>query len=162
MEDKDISLRSEEMQELMGEVPPVILKVGIVLLAIFVFVVITLSMLIKYPEQVKLKAVPDIEDLMLSANDSCMVRYTARLDLGQKNVIHENMPVSVMFGSNQQSGRIEKVSDSFDMETGLFDLSASFKMPKCLVAEVIRCKNSAFLFVDVSDKTIFQKVILML
>lgn len=38
MEDKDISLRSEEMQELMGEVPPVILKVGIVLLAIFVFV----------------------------------------------------------------------------------------------------------------------------
>lgn len=162
MEDKDISLRSEEMQELMGEVPPVILKVGIVLLAIFVFVVITLSMLIKYPEQVKLKAVPDIEDLMLSANDSCMVRYTARLDLGQKNVIHENMPVSVMFGSNQQSGRIEKVSDSFDMETGLFDLSASFKVPKCLVAEVIRCNNSAFLFVDVSDKTIFQKVILML
>lgn len=32
MEEKDINLRSEEMQELMGEIPPKILKVSIYLL----------------------------------------------------------------------------------------------------------------------------------
>lgn len=35
MEEKDINLRSEEMQELMGEIPPKILKVSIFLLVFF-------------------------------------------------------------------------------------------------------------------------------
>lgn len=70
MEEKDINLRSEEMQELMGEIPPKILKVSIFLLVFFTLTTIVLSLLIKYPEQIKLAGILDYKNTIQYSSDS--------------------------------------------------------------------------------------------
>lgn len=51
----NIELRSEEVQELMGKIPPTILRIGISIILGFVLIIVILSILIKYPE---IKTVP--------------------------------------------------------------------------------------------------------
>ncbi len=51
-EGKDIELRSEEVQEVMGSVPPWILRWGIVLLALIVLTLLTGSWFFKYPDAI--------------------------------------------------------------------------------------------------------------
>jgi HlyD family secretion protein len=48
--DKQIELRSEEYQEVLGSVPPWILRRGIILIAIIIFIIITGSAIFKYPD----------------------------------------------------------------------------------------------------------------
>lgn len=46
----NIELRSEEVQELMGKIPPVILRVGISVILVFVILIYVASNFIKYPD----------------------------------------------------------------------------------------------------------------
>lgn len=47
---KDVELRSEEVQEVMGQIPPWILRWGITLLFIIVFALLIVSIFFKYPD----------------------------------------------------------------------------------------------------------------
>ncbi len=51
-----IELRSEEVQELMGKVPPAILRIGISLVLLFVVLLLAVSCLVKYPETLSVSA----------------------------------------------------------------------------------------------------------
>ncbi len=50
--DEDIELRSEEFQEVLGSVPPWILRKGIILIAIIVFILLIGSAIFKYPDTI--------------------------------------------------------------------------------------------------------------
>ncbi len=51
-----IELRSEEVQELMGRVPPAILRIGISLVLLFVVLLLAVSCFVKYPETLSVSA----------------------------------------------------------------------------------------------------------
>lgn len=158
MEEKDINLRSEEMQELMGEIPPKILKVSIYLLIFFTLTTIVLSLLIKYPEQIKLAGILDYKNTIQYSSDSCMIKYTSYITLKQKDIIKKNIPVYISLDDRHLIGNINHISNSFNMRTGLFVLETKFYVPKYLMADVIRYKNNTILTLYISNKTIFQKV----
>lgn len=50
----NIELRSEEVQELMGKIPPVILRTGIFFLLVFVILIYVVSSFVKYPDTITL------------------------------------------------------------------------------------------------------------
>ena len=50
---KDIELRSEEVQEVMNKVPPMILRYGIGILATIILVLLIGSALFQYPETIE-------------------------------------------------------------------------------------------------------------
>lgn len=52
----NIELRSEEVQELMGKIPPIILRVGISVILIFIVLIFILSHYIKYPDIITVEA----------------------------------------------------------------------------------------------------------
>ncbi|OKZ16495.1 MAG: hypothetical protein BHV77_15845 [Bacteroides sp. 43_108] len=52
----NIELRSEEVQELMGHVPPLILRIGISITVAFVFVFLLVGCIMKYPEVLSVDA----------------------------------------------------------------------------------------------------------
>lgn len=53
----NIELRSEEVQELMGRIPPVILRVGITVILVFAILIIIASNFIKYPDTISVPIV---------------------------------------------------------------------------------------------------------
>ena len=53
---KDIELKSEEVQELMGAISPLILRIGISFFTLFLVLIIVLSAFIKYPEIITIPA----------------------------------------------------------------------------------------------------------
>lgn len=55
--DPNIELRSEEVQELMGKIPPAILRVGISVVLVFVVLIVIASNYIKYPETLSIPVV---------------------------------------------------------------------------------------------------------
>lgn len=65
----NIELRSEEVQELMGKIPPVILRVGISVILFFVILIFIASNFIKYPDII---AIP-----IVAKNVNCMVELKA-------------------------------------------------------------------------------------
>lgn len=65
----NIELRSEEVQELMGKIPPVILRVGISIILFFVVLIYIASNFIKYPDII---AIP-----IVAKNVNCMAEIKA-------------------------------------------------------------------------------------
>lgn len=53
----NIELRSEEVQELMGRIPPIILRVGISVILFFIFIIYIASNFIKYPDIISIPIV---------------------------------------------------------------------------------------------------------
>lgn len=53
----NIELRSEEVQELMGNIPPAILRIGITFILFFVILIFVASNLIKYPDIISIPIV---------------------------------------------------------------------------------------------------------
>lgn len=93
--------------------------------------------------------------------DTCLVKYTASISLEQKERIKNcNMPISVTVGNNVIKGNIESISQSFSMATGLFELVASIKVPEYIIPEIIQYQDNTILTINISDKTIFNKVFL--
>lgn len=159
MEDHDIKLKSEEMQELMGEVPPVIIKTGVIILSIFTIIVFMLSILLKYPEQIKIRCMYDQADITTSNNDIYKIKYTGFVSLEQKNKIKTNMPTFVQIGNNRIKGKIKTLSNSYDKESGLFKIEAEIYIPCYYMAEIIQYKNDTNLYINVSDKSILKKIL---
>jgi len=62
--DPNIELRNEEVQELMGKIPPVILRMGITILLIFVVLIYAVSRFVKYPDVITLP--------IIAKNVNCM------------------------------------------------------------------------------------------
>ncbi len=81
---KYIELRSEEVQELMGNIPPAILRVGISMVLVFVVVLITASCFVKYPE------VLTVDAELRNTNSICEVRADIA---GKYHVYGEKMSV---------------------------------------------------------------------
>lgn len=67
----NIELRSEEVQELMGKIPPAILRVGISVILSFVLLVFTASYFIKYPNTVTIPIVAKNVNLMTEVKATC-------------------------------------------------------------------------------------------
>ena len=65
----NIELRSEEVQELMGKIPPVILRVGISVILFFVVLIFIVSNFVKYPDIITIPIV--------AKNVNCMVELKA-------------------------------------------------------------------------------------
>ena len=65
----NIELRSEEVQELMGKIPPVILRVGISVILFFVILIFIASHFIKYPDII---AIP-----IVAKNVNCIAELKA-------------------------------------------------------------------------------------
>lgn len=87
-----------------------------------------------------------------------MIKYTSYITLKQKDIIKKNIPVYISLDDRYLIGNIDHISNSFNMRTGLFVLETKFYVPKYLMADVIRYKNNTILTLDISNKTIFQKV----
>lgn len=157
----DLNLKSEEMQELMGEIPPVIVRVGIALMTFFVVAALVLSMVIRYPEQVRLHGkLVERQDSAAVADDTCTVNYSCAVGLEDREKMQNARGVMASMGNYTFQGKVEELSSTFDRHTGMFSLQVKLCMPRNLLPIVLQYRDSTVFNIDVSSESIFQKVFL--
>lgn len=85
--ENNISLRSEDVQEIMGEIPAKIVRWGTTIIFIVIIILIAGSYFFKYPEVINSDIIITIENSEIS-NNICISSYDAgKIKAGQKVLI---------------------------------------------------------------------------
>src|SRR5664280_1887889 len=104
--EKDIELRSEDVQDVMGQVPPAILRWGITVIALVVLLLLVGCFIFKYPDTLTGKATLTTE--VPPAN--ILARASGKIDklyvVNNQQVKAGTMPVCKMLLPAQGSGKV--------------------------------------------------------
>ena len=119
--EKMLELRSEEVQEVMGKVPPVLLRWGITVLTLVVVTLLVVSYLLKYPDTISgpvtfIRILPTVQLSTGKTMSSCTMLIPAqgsgKVHVGQRTIVRVlNFP-DQEFGYLE--GRVEHLSDTPD------------------------------------------------
>lgn len=155
---KNIYLRSEEMQEIMGKVPPAIFRLTILLIASLTFTIIILCSRIQYPESLWLNV--EMVQLRKNLKGKNEVIYCGNVGLKQKKYVKRNLHVTVTFGDVRVEGIVTSVGTKYDQKTGLFPFYVSIWIPEgSLLPLFIQFKNETSICINVSQYTVLEKLI---
>ncbi len=141
-----IELRSEEVQELMGKIPPAIIRVGISMVLLIVVLLIALSCFVKYPE------VMTVEAKLYNTNNIMEVRagasglYHAFGELRMKRVAKGDTLFGVM-ANMEDKNIIYKVAetDGYAFPCGILQDGVFLQKDSlvCLIADTVQAGLTA-------------------
>ncbi len=141
-----IELRSEEVQELMGKIPPAIIRVGISMVLLFVVLLIALSCFVKYPE------VMTVEAKLYNTNNIMEVRagasgwYHTFRELRMKRVAKGDTLFGVM-ANMEDKNIIYKVAetDGYAFPCGILQNGVFLQKDSivCLIADTVQAGLTA-------------------
>lgn len=154
---QDIRLRSEEVQEIMGQVPPAILRWGITVILAIVVTALTLCCFIKYPENVSVQATLVNKSALIAGESNA--RY--RCAVGQESLpyFHLQMPVRLLYGNYSCTGTVVRIQHQYDKNTGLYAIEVSCKVEKSHIPLLLQYQKQTAVNADISHKTIMRKIL---
>lgn len=153
---RDIRLRCDEAQEIMGQVPPAILRWGITVLFAIVVAAVVVGSFVKYPERLSLSASLTNADRL--AEGERMAHFRAAVGQEELHLLQERMPVIIHYGRYTCNGRLYNIHQDYDKHTGLYNIDLSCEAVPIHVPVLIQYRESVTVTVDVSHETVVQKV----
>lgn len=156
---KDINLRSEEVEELMGEVPPLILRMGIGLLFVITIIAIALSAIITYPEQIELRGELAGKEHLHQGGNDCQGTYICHAGLRQKERMAVGMPAAIVTEDFSLTGKVVWVDSLYNKSTGLFCIKVIASTSKKDIPLLLQHAKEATIHIDVSSRTVLEQLI---
>jgi len=170
---KDIELRSEKVRKIVGKVPPLLLRIGIFVVAVILLLILALAYFIPYPEYknitVRLYSDTIIPDTISGVYGVCSIpcEETGRIRKGQKVIVtlegkdEEYNPKTFLI-----NGYINKIYPFIDSDS--ITHKESYRIEISGFPDSLRIdKNKWFLFPDrryngkilLSDKSVLKKIL---
>lgn len=109
MENKDIELRSEQVRKIIGQIPPVLVRIGIGIIGIIIALLLAVAAFVPYPETVETDiALRQIHTEQAFATGELPYAYITQVKVGMKVEIELEGYTSKEYG--YQQGTIKSVS----------------------------------------------------
>lgn len=109
MENKDIELRSEQVRKIIGQIPPVLVRIGIGIIGIIIALLLAVAAFVPYPETVETDiALRQIHTEQAFTTGELPYTYITQVKVGMKVEIELEGYTSKEYG--YQQGTIKSVS----------------------------------------------------
>ena len=101
IEQKEIELRSEKVRNIVGQVPPVILRKGILIISFAIFVLLVIAWFLPYPETItiKIKLYSTPQSTMICAPEDGFFQYDPKFGIGCIRTDNDST-IEIKFPSN--------------------------------------------------------------
>lgn len=154
---ENIELRSEKVRNIIGKVPPELVREGTGFIAVILLALALAAFFIPYPENIKAKmTVTSTKYTNVDAEALIPYHYITKIKKGMKAHVEMEGYIANRYG--YRDGTIKETEDSVIIINGEHYFRAILEI-KSPFRHTIKKDMNGFAFILLSDKTIFQYIL---